>query len=701
MQETHVKISVLRPGWIVAGSFLLCAPVIGLPADNATTSPLDVPRASSEGHVIYTPADFAQYSPKNALDMLKQVPGFSISSVEQGRGLGEASVNVLLNGERLELKSETITNRLQKVPADKVERIEIVDGASLRIPGLAGQVANIITSIGGVSGQYEWDSRFRPGYVSPAWLGGNVSVNGSTQRLDYTAAVSNDIGTGAIKGPTVISDAGGTVTESRQIHFRNHFNAPKVSGSLKWDGPGTSVAHLNAQYQQTYRNSKDTETRTVPGGVDRLYTNTPRDRGRNYEIGGNFEFALGPGRLRLVGLDRYEHDRFRQDVVFEYLDGSPDTGGRFASASSNHEYVARSEYNWRLLGGDWQLSAEGAFNRYEGRAKLFDLDATGRLVETPFPAGTGGVNEDRYESILTHGRQLATNLTLQLGVGGEYSRLSQTGSQGLVRTFRRPKGSVSLAWTPSKDLNVGLKIARSVGQLSFGDFLAREDLDQQNGSAGNVNLVPPQLWELNFEAKKELGAWGTTTLKLYGKWSQDYIDYIPVPGGGEARGNISRARVRGIEWISTFKFDQLGWPGAKIDADLSADTSAVRDPLTGTRRGFSNENNRVANVTLRDDLPRSSLAWGAGVQYSHVLPYYRLSEVGIDYEGPAYTFAFIEHKDVFGLDVRLQVFNLTDGRHIARRTVYDGFRNASPVLFREDGNQSVGFIYQLFVKGKF
>jgi hypothetical protein len=686
---------------LLAVSALLCAPDITLSAEPAGTSPIDVPRASSEGHVIYTPAEFAKYSPKNALDMLKQVPGFSISNVEQGRGLGEASVNVLLNGERLELKSETITSRLQKVPADKVERIEIVDGASLRIPGLSGQVANIITSIGGLSGQYEWDSRFRPGYVSPAWLGGNISINGSTPSLDYTAAVGNDIGTGAIKGPTVISDGNGTVTENRQIHFRNHYNAPKVSGSLKWDGPGTSVAHLNAQYQKTYRNSKDTESRTVPGGVDRLYANTQRDRGRNYEIGGNFEFVLGPGRLRLVGLDRYEEDRFRQDVLFEYADGTSDTGGRFASASSNHEYVARTEYNWKLLGGDWQLSGEGAFNRFDGTAHLFDLDATGTLVEVSFPAGTGGVKEDRYESILTHGRQLARNLSLQLGVGGEYSRLSQTGSQGLIRTFRRPKGSLNLAWTPSRDLNVGLKIARSVGQLSFGDFLARVDLDQQNGSAGNVNLVPPQIWELNFEAKKELGAWGTTTLKLYGKWSQDYVDFIPLPGGGEARGNISRSRVRGAQWVSTFKFDLLGWQGAKIDADLSADTSAVRDPLTGTRRGLSNENNRTASVTLRDDLPHSSLAWGAGVEYVHVLPYYRVSEIGINYEGPAYTFAFIEHKDVFGLGVRLQVFNVTNGRHISRRTVYDGLRNTSPVLFHEDGNQAVGFIYQLSVKGKF
>ena len=129
--------------------------------------------------------------------------------------------------------------------------------------------------------------------------------------------------------------------------------------------------------------------------------------------------------------------------------------------------------------------------------------------------------------------------------------------------------------------------------------------------------------------------------------------------------------------------------------------SSLRDPLTGVTHAFSNEFNRVANVTLRDDLPNSSWAWGGGVQYNHVLPYYRIFETGINYEGPAYTFAFLENKNVFGLDVKAQVFNVTHGRHIQRRTVYDGFRNTGAVLFREDGDQAVGFIYQLFVKGKF
>jgi len=687
------------------GAFAQDATPAPAPAPAPSPGPaasIDIPHASTINHVVYTPADLARYSPKNALDMLNQVPGFSITGAnDQNRGLGEANVNVLINGERLALKSETIFERLQKISIDKVDRIEIVDGASLKIPGLSGQVANVVTKAGGISGQFEWDSRFRPGYVSPAWFGGNISISGSTKTLDYTLALNNDIGTGAIKGPTIVTDANGVVTERRHIHFANHFHAPKISASLKWDGPGSSVAHFNAEYQQTYQDTLDREIRVVPGGVDRLYDYTPHDRDHNYEIGGDYEFKLGPGRLKLIGLDRYDRERYREDVVFTYADGSPNSGGRYSSVGTNREKVARAEYNWRMVGGDWQLSGEAAFNSFDGEAHLFDLAPTGELTEIPFPAGTGGVTEDRYESILTHSRQLAHNLSLQVGGGFEYSKLQQTGSMGLTRTFWRPKGSASLAWNVEKGLDLSLKLARVVGQLSFSDFLARVDLDQGNGSAGNVNLVPPQSWEANFEAKKDLGAWGTTTLKLYGRRYQDYIDYIPLPGGVESRGNIDKASIYGANWNSTFKLDPLGWKGAKIDADLTWEHSSLRDPLTGETHQFSNEFNRVANVTLRHDIPNTDWAWGAGVNYNHVLPYYRMYEVGINYEGPAYTFVFLENKDVFGLDIRGQIFNATNGHAYFRRTVYDAFRDTGSVIFNENARRKVGLIYSLSVKGKF
>ena len=75
------------------------------------------------------------------------------------RGLGQASENVLINGERIANKSGGAVDQLQRTPAANVERIEIVDAASLGIAGLSGQVANVILKAG--------DEIVRPVRVEP------------------------------------------------------------------------------------------------------------------------------------------------------------------------------------------------------------------------------------------------------------------------------------------------------------------------------------------------------------------------------------------------------------------------------------------------------------------------------------------------------------------------------------------------------
>ena len=63
------------------------------PAAPTTTDPAAVPApvAKAAGNArVYTPADFARFAPKTAYDMLTQVPGFSIRSADQERGLGQA-----------------------------------------------------------------------------------------------------------------------------------------------------------------------------------------------------------------------------------------------------------------------------------------------------------------------------------------------------------------------------------------------------------------------------------------------------------------------------------------------------------------------------------------------------------------------------------------------------------------------------------
>ena len=54
---------------------------------------------------------------------------------------------------RIAGKSEDIQSQLNRIPAQNVVRIEILDGATLEIPGLSGQVANVIFEASDLSGQ--------------------------------------------------------------------------------------------------------------------------------------------------------------------------------------------------------------------------------------------------------------------------------------------------------------------------------------------------------------------------------------------------------------------------------------------------------------------------------------------------------------------------------------------------------------------
>src|SRR5690606_32535430 len=221
-----------------------------------------------------------------------------------------------------------------------------------------------------------------------------------------------------------------------------------------------------------------------------------RSDGHNYEIGGDFEFALGPGRLKLIGLESYRRSDFWTRLVVDPATGAAPFGSRFTQDSRSGERIARGEYKWDLLGGTWQLSGEAAFNRLDNVAVLALLRLSGEFEAIPFPAGTGGVREDRYEAILSHGRSLTGNLSLQLSAGGEVSTISQNGASARARTFKRPKGAISLAWAPRAGLDVSLRLARRIGQLNFSDFLADVNLQNNNTNAGNNELRPEQSWEL-------------------------------------------------------------------------------------------------------------------------------------------------------------------------------------------------------------
>ncbi|MXO75723.1 TonB-dependent receptor plug domain-containing protein [Altererythrobacter aerius] len=666
------------------------------PTPSEVTTP-----AAPEGRQVYTPADFARYAPKTAGDMLDQVPGFNIRNSETLRGLGQATGNVLFNGQRPSTKSDDIGTLLSRIPAATVERIEIVDGATLDIPGLSGQVANIVYTSAGLSGQFSWAAGLRAHYADPLFTRGGVSVSGRSGALEYEVGLDNtQAGRSAAGGPTVIYNGLGAIAQRRSDVWTNNFDAPKLSGKLTWNGAGGSLAHLNGHYQRIYERYDERGERTAPGLPDELRTVRDRSETWNYEIGGDYEFGVGPGRLKLIGLRQFSHEPYLQEVVSDFADPVPSIGDGYAQTGDLAETIGRGEYSWKMFGGDWQLSAEAAFNSLDNVASVAALGPDGRFEYVPFPGGTGAVKEDRYEALLSFGRPLTNTLSFQIVGGAEHSTITQSGANGLTRSFFRPKGTLSLAWKPSDTFDASLKIRRRVLQLSFYDFLARAFLNDDNVNSGNTALRPQQDWSYEGEINKKLGPWGSQQFRFVYRDVSDYVDIIPVPGG-ESTGNIAKSWAAAIVSTSTFTFDPLGLKGLKLDMTGVLQTSRLRDPFTGEMRQWSGFTTRQLYGTLRYDMPETDWAFGASAEHNYNKPRYRSNSVDRVWEGPWWASLFVEHKDLCGLTVKATAGNLLNARSRRERIFYTGLRGDSPISSIESRDRLIGPTFTLSVRGNF
>ena len=435
-------------------------------------------------------------------------------------------------------------------------------------------------------------------------------------------------------------------------------------------------------------------------GIEREREVTVHEEGRNYEAAGDYELELGMGRLKLIGVARGSRFPFEVNVVSRMPDDTLESSERFTQAGDEHEWIARTEYRWTRGKSEWQLSAEGAFNGLDNVSRLFQLSSDGQLRETPLPGAVARVEEDRYEIMGSYGRPLSANLTLKWTAGGEYSQLVQAGAGGTTRTFYRPKGELSAAWKVSPRTDVNMKLARRVGQLNFFDFLASVNLQDDQETAANPDLVPEQSWNLDIEAARNLGDLGSTTVRLYGRFIEDIIDYVPIGETGQAPGNLDHAIVYGVEWRGTFNLDGIGWRGARFDAEAQLQDSAVEDPLTGEHRHISNSLLRWSSVALRHDLPGTAWAWGTGASYQYNALDYRLTEVGRLWEGPVWMNVYLENKDVAGMTVRATVSNIIGADSMWDRTVYTG-RRTGPIAYTEVRDRQIGPIFSFQVRGKF
>ncbi|WP_265528141.1 TonB-dependent receptor plug domain-containing protein [Sphingomicrobium marinum] len=646
----------------------------------------------------FTPEDFAVFAPRTALDMVRQIPGFSINSGDDGaRGLGQADQNILLNGKRVSGKSNDAITTLSRIEASSVLRIELLEGASLDIPGLSGEVANIVYKVDSFGGTFEWRPQFRE-RLDDNWFAGEVALSGKLGGFDWTASLANDAFRRGNFGLEIVEDAGGNLILTRDELSTFYGDRPRLTLGASRTAASGNIFNINAVGEIFWFDRIETGFEQIVDGVSGDRRSERAQDQWSVEIGGDYEFGLGTGRMKVIGLYGFEREPSINDFIYlARIPDAADEGRRFEQDSDVTEIIGRAEYGWAAWGGDWQVSIEGAYNKLDSEGRLFVRDALGVLQPVDFGGATATIDEKRAEGFVSHSRELGGGLAMQANLGGEYSQIDAGAADG-ARSFWRPKGSLVLDWAASRDLTLSARFERTVDQLDFGQFLASVDVTDDLGRDQNVALVPPQRWTAELEAVAALGDYGSLRPFIRASVIEDVIEIIPVGIDGEVLGNVDAARIWSLGSNGTLLFDPFGWTGARLDFELAFSGSSIEDPLTGANRELSGRELIDVEADLRHDIPGSDIAWGGGFSFRETAKEVRLGNIDNRYDTGPDIYAFAEHKDVAGLTVRLRIGNLLDRRDGFERLLWDG-RRIGPYGIRESRERRFGRTIEFSVRG--
>ncbi|MEO8308466.1 MAG: TonB-dependent receptor plug domain-containing protein [Pseudomonadota bacterium] len=677
-----------------------------LPAHNALaqSEPATIENANGivplveNGKRIYEVQQFARFAPQSAADIVAQIPGFSITNVSNARGLGEASQNVLINGQRITGKNNDALTVLRRIPVAAIRSIEIVDGATLDISGLSGDVLNVVAEQGSIQGNYAWRPQFRE-QVGAHWPEGEANVSGKSAIGDFALGFRWDGFKGGGWGGATEYRPATDVSFWRAQEPRFQDDIPKLSGSLNRTLQSGSIWNINASVDRE-NFTRDVPTYyQVPGEPEAFESSTGENEKWHTEVGTDYEFALGKGRLKLIG---FYTQRWGPNV--NELTTLPDgatvpTGSRFSQDSTEGERVLRGEYRWHGWDADWSLSGEAAYNFVDVAGVYEELDANGEFQVVPIPGASSRVEEKRGETILSFSRSLNQYVSLQVNGGVEYSVLSQDGLTGLTRSFWRPKGLVSLAWNPPSDWEFNFKLQRKVGQLNFFDFLASVNVNNDNFNGSNPDLVPPESWLATAQVIRNLGPYGKVKLTLEAEDITNIVSQVPIGPILEAPGNLPKATRLQATLEAGLLLDGLGIPGGKLDTFLTVRDTSVIDPLFGTARQL-NGNCCYFNADFRQDVPDTAWTWGLFAEYQSKNYFYRLDYEERFWGSKPFGVVFLEHKNVFGMKVRFSVANLFNSQDRTESVNYVQRRDG-PVDYTRDYTLTYHPFYRLQISGTF
>jgi len=700
-----------------------------------------------ESTVVYPASYFAEWSPVTAQDMLDRIPGLDMGSMSSfsrssrgssrssgrgssrssgGRGFGggNRAIEILINGKRTAGKNNSTDRQLSRIISDQVDRIEIIRGTSgdLDVRG-SGQVINVVLyeELSAASLQYDFGAEHSPdNTVKPR---AEVSYNGQIGGLGFQTSVRgyDPLFYTQSREYSMLGDFSPN-DEIREIRRRD----PRGGGfstNFDYEINSRSSARFNATWTEGTHTSDTRRTTTDLKVVPNLNTyqlETAPGIYKNWEIGGDYELNTESGsrwKVLFISNSLESGDtRERFDILGE---NSKSKNLFLDSWSETKERILRGSYTFDIfVGQDLEIGAERAQTILNSKLALgissdsgIPSPSVGGLVPMPISNANSTVEEIRYEPFVIHNWIFNSRTSLETSILYEDSEITQKGDVAKQRSFSFIKPKLDFRYDLTPRMQLRGSIEKIVEQLTFSDFVAASDEQDEDSDvqAGNANLRQEWYWnyELNAEYRIPRDI-GVLSGRIYYEDWHDRIERIDVTVDQtqlqSANGNIGDAERYGLNVSASVRMQMIGIPNLLVTASAIVEDTKVIDPILGVERRMMGMPWRGrSNWSFRYDLPELNLNFGMNVQDSFDGGRLRYDIDDIEYSsGDPFWGAFIEWISPQNITFRLEGQQIIEDAKMCReRHRYIGRISSGIIEEIEDYCYRSGPLFSFRMTGTF
>jgi len=689
-------------------------------------------REDEDSTITYPATYFEQFSPVSVNDMLNQIPGIErVLQADPGsrspgrdqntRGLG-ANSPILIDGKRLAGKANEASSQLDRIAAEEVDYIEIIRGTSSDLDVQnAGQMVNIVLKQAQSRSSLSFEAgarHFKDGNVDPE---GSLSLTGQRGKLNYMVSASTRSGYQLDDSFELSLHPGLNFNEIVEFERERDQTNSSINSNLSYDFSQRDRFALNALYAESDPPSvllrRITDFNSLAPSI-RYEREIVPSTSANWELGGDYQHSFDGGSKYkfLFIVNERETDTTRERFAFTHL-GDAENKNLFLNNSSRYqEKIIRTSYTFNLAQEQGvEVGIEAAQTTQDSALRLgLSLPGTtspdvGGLRPVAVPNAFSTVEELRYEGFVVHNWRLNSRMSLESSLVAEFSEIEQTGDINNKRDFNFLKPKFDFRFDISNTFQMSLSAEKTVSQLSFADFSAatNNNDEDQDTIAGNPEIEQEQWWRytMNLDYRLPNDA-GVLSSRVFYWDVEGAIGRIDISRSAtelaSTNGNVGNGFVLGLSLDASIRLGMIGLPQALLTAGLLVRDTAIDDPLIAMERKVVPNDRGNVRLGFRHDMPGQGLNYGFsyndGIDGNR--PLYDIDNVLFIGSSSDFT-VFVEKSGFAGFTYRFEAVNVLDHESKRERRRYDGYLRDGVLSEIERFSTTSGVKLVLKIRGTF